>query len=70
MLAGMDFNDFSQMAPHGSVSHFAPLKPARGRSVWAIIGIVLAVVLVIGGLAFIGVMVLLFVGLSHYGSNK
>lgn len=70
MLAGMDFNDFGQMVPHSSVSHLAPLGPARGRSVWAIIGIILAVVLGIGGLAVVGVMVLLFVGLSHYGSNK
>jgi hypothetical protein len=70
MLAGMDFNDFSQTAPYGSANHCTPLKPARGRSVWAIIGIVLAVVLVIGGLAVVGVMVLLFIGLSHYGSNK
>jgi hypothetical protein len=63
-------NDFSQMAPHGSVGHFAPPRPARGRSVWAIIGIILAVVLVIGGLVLVGLTVLLFVGLSHYGSNK
>jgi hypothetical protein len=70
MLAGMDLNDFGQTAPHGPVSHLAPQKPARGRSVWAVIGIIVAVVLVIGGLALVGAMVLLFVGLSHYGSNK
>jgi hypothetical protein len=65
MLAGMDLNDFSS-----SFNHLAPLEPARGRSVWAIIGIVLAVVLGIGGLVVVGLMVLFFVGLSHYGSNK
>jgi hypothetical protein len=70
MLAGMDFNDFGQTVPHSSFTHLPPLEPARGRSVWAIIGIILAVVLVIGGLALVGVMVLFFVGLSHYGSNK
>lgn len=69
MLAGMDLNDFSQL-PHSSYSHLASLEPARGRSVWAIIGIILAVVLVIGGLVVVGLMALFFVGLSHYGSNK
>ena len=69
MLAGMDFNDFSQL-PHSSFSHLASPGPARGRSVWTIIGIILAVVLGIGGLVVVGVMVLLFIGLSHYGSNK
>ena len=69
MLAGMDFNDFSQL-PHSSFAHLPPLEPAGGRSAWAIIGIILAVVLVIGGLAVVGLMALFFVGLSHYGSNK
>jgi hypothetical protein len=70
MLAGMDFNDFGQMVPHSPVSHLAQLEPARGRSVWAIIGIVLAVVLCVGGLVVVGLLALFFVGLSHYGSNK
>jgi hypothetical protein len=40
------------------------------RPVWAIIGIILAVVLAIGGLAIVGLMVVVVVGMSHYGSNK
>jgi hypothetical protein len=70
MLAGMDLNDFGQTVPHGSVSHFAPPRPARERSVWAIVGIILAVVLCIGGLVVVGLIALFFVALSHYGSNK
>jgi len=69
MLASMDFNDFGQL-PHNSFSHIASLEPARERSAWAVIGIILAVVLVIGGLVMVGLMALFFVGLSHYGSNK
>jgi hypothetical protein len=70
MLAGMDFNDFGQPLPHSSFSQLPPPEPARGRSVWAIIGIVLAVVLCIGGLVVVGLLALFFVALSHYGSNK
>jgi len=53
-----------------------PLKgPARrpgrsGRTVWSVLGIAVAVVLVIGGLAFAGAIVVFVVGMSHYGSNK
>lgn len=39
-------------------------------SVWNIAGIALAAVLVVGGLAVVGFYVLLFVGLSQWGSNK
>lgn len=60
MLAGMDTSGM----------HKTPGGPNRGRSVWTIIGIALSVLLAIGGLVFVGVTVLLFVGLSHYGSNK
>ena len=46
-------------------------QPARPqRSVWAVIGTVLAVVLVIGGLVIVGVMVLLAVAMQSMGSNK
>lgn len=38
--------------------------------IWEIIGIALVAVLALGGLAVAGFFVLLFVGLSHYGSNK
>ena len=44
--------------------------PYRERSIWTVIGITLAVLLTIGGLAVVGVTVALFVSLSHYGSNK
>lgn len=40
------------------------------RSVWAVIGTVLAVLLVIGGLVIVGVMVLLVVAMQSMGSNK
>jgi hypothetical protein len=45
-----------------------PGKPAR--SGWAVFGIVLAVVLALAGLVVVGAVVLFFVGMSHYGSNK
>lgn len=49
-------------------------KPAAsrptGRSVWAVLGIIAAVLLTIGGLAIVGVIVLVYVGLSNAGSNK
>jgi len=45
-------------------------EPYRERSIWTVIGITLAVLLTIGGLAVVGTMVLLVVGMSHYGSNK
>jgi hypothetical protein len=61
MLAGMDINGRNRKPPR---------RPAPQHSVWTIIGIVLAVVLGIGGLAVVGFAVVLFVGLSHYGSNK
>lgn len=45
--------------------------PARPRwSIWSVLGTVLAVILVIGGLAFVGVMVLAVVGMNHWASNK
>ncbi len=43
---------------------------APPRSAWAVFGIVVAVVMMIAGLAVIGALVLFFVGMSHYGSNK
>jgi hypothetical protein len=55
---------------------FDPLNvPSRGpgrsgRTVWSALGIVVAVVLVTGGLAFAAAIVVLVVGISHYGSNK
>jgi hypothetical protein len=45
-----------------------PVRP--GRTVWSALGIAVAVILVIGGLAFAGVIVVFVIGMSHYGSNK
>jgi hypothetical protein len=42
----------------------------RRRSGIEIFGMVAAVVLTIGGLVVIGAIVIFFVGLSQYGSNK
>jgi hypothetical protein len=41
-----------------------------GRTVWSALGIAVAVILVIGGLAFAGAILVFVVGMSHYGSNK
>lgn len=46
-------------------------RPGSGqRSVWSVFGTVLAVALVIAGLAVLGGFVLFVVALSHFGSNK
>jgi hypothetical protein len=46
-----------------------PLPSAR-RSVWRIIGMALAVVGALVGLAYIGFFILIMVVMSSYGSNK
>ncbi|MFF3563302.1 hypothetical protein ACFYXS_24965 [Streptomyces sp. NPDC002574] len=46
-------------------------QPRRARrSPWAVVGIVLAVVLGIAGLAVVAAFVLFSVALSNWGSNK
>jgi hypothetical protein len=46
-------------------------RPGAGqRSVWAVFGTILAVVLVAGGLAVTGAVVLVIVAMSSFGSNK
>ena len=40
------------------------------RSGWATFGIVVAVLLAVAGLAFVGLIVLFVVGMGNYGSNK
>jgi len=54
------------------MNHVTPYGPAprRRRYVWMVIGITLAVLLTIAGLAVVGGVVLFYIGLSHYGSNK
>lgn len=48
-----------------------PLPPDRGpRNVWAIWGGVLAILLILLGLGLVGAVVLFFVSLSSWGSNK
>jgi len=54
----------------GPLSDYSPSAEPPLRSIWAVIGIVLAVVLVIGGLAFVGAMVLAVAGMNHWASNK
>lgn len=61
MLAGMDINGRNRKQPSG---------PVPQRAVWAITGIFVAVVLSIFGLVVVGYAVMLYVGLSHYASNK
>ncbi|MDR2988038.1 MAG: hypothetical protein LBV34_24690 [Nocardiopsaceae bacterium] len=41
-----------------------------GRTAWSVLGITVAVILVIGGLAFAGAIVVFVVGMSQFGSNK
>jgi len=62
MLAGMDTSGRNR--PPGGPG------PKPQNPVWAIIGITLAVMFTIAGLAVVGSIVLLWIGLSHYGSNK
>lgn len=45
-------------------------RSERGRSVAAIIGCVVAAVLIIGGLVAVGLFVFVAVGMSQWGSNK
>jgi hypothetical protein len=40
------------------------------RHIWTAVGTALAILLGIGGLAAVGAIVLVYVGLSHWGSNK
>jgi hypothetical protein len=44
--------------------------PARRRSPWMYVGIGLAVVLVLAGLAVVAFLLLFFVGMSNWSSNK
>lgn len=45
-------------------------RRAPARSGWAVFGSVLAVLLILAGLVVVGLVVLLFAGMSTYGSNK
>jgi energy-converting hydrogenase Eha subunit A len=50
-------------------------RPARrpaspSRAAWSALGVAVAVILVIGGLAIGGAIVAFVVGMSHFGSNK
>jgi hypothetical protein len=51
-------------------SETADSRRPPARSVWTIVGIVAAVLLAIGGLAVLAAIVLVYVGLSQFGSNK
>ena len=44
--------------------------PERGRSAAAIIGGILAAVLIIGGLVMVGMVVFVVVAMNQWGSNK
>lgn len=44
--------------------------PDAATSVFAVVGVVLAVLFALAGLAVIGVAVLMVGAMSHYGSNK
>ena len=63
MLAGMDTNGMSRMTPGGH-------RPPREHPILTVIAVTLAVLLAIGSLVVVAGTVLLFVSLSHYGSNK
>ena len=40
------------------------------RSGWAVFGFVLALILAVAGLAFVGLIILFVIGMGNYGSNK
>jgi hypothetical protein len=44
--------------------------PARSWSVWKIVGLVLAALIVLGGLVVLGFAVWFFASFSQWGSNK
>jgi hypothetical protein len=47
-----------------------PGRRRSSRSVWTIVGTVLAVVLGVAGLTVVGIIVFAVVALNNYGSNK
>lgn len=47
-----------------------PPKPVKKRSTLQIVGIVIATILAVGGLVFVGFIILFMIALSSYGSNK
>lgn len=55
--------------PSADVSHDPPPGRPR-RSPWAAVGVVLAVVLAVAGLAVVGLFVLVYAAISTWGSNK
>ncbi|WP_037571188.1 hypothetical protein [Phaeacidiphilus oryzae] len=57
-------------ASQGRSGGGVPPAPRRPRSGWAVFGVVVAVLLVLAGLALVAFYVLLIVGLSQWGSNK
>jgi hypothetical protein len=40
------------------------------RSIWEILGVVLAITLCVGGLTFVGILVFFYIGLSNWAKNK
>ena len=78
--AGRDLSSWAHALPR-SAGHSGWMDPRRlpdpsgrparpQRSAWAVIGTVLAVLLTIGGLAFIALFVLVVVAMNNFGSNK
>ncbi|HEY2509136.1 MAG TPA: hypothetical protein VGI58_21675 [Streptosporangiaceae bacterium] len=61
-----DYDPHYWQAPRSSM--VAPPRPAH--SAWHIVGIVIAVILAIGGLALIGVIIVFVLMLNSFGSNK
>jgi hypothetical protein len=51
-------------------SHDEGRRPAPPWSVWKTVGVVLAALVAVGGLAVMAYVILLFVALSQWGSNK
>ena len=47
-----------------------PAGSARPNRLWTRLGIALAVVLALGGLAVVGLFVVVIVGINQWGSNK
>lgn len=46
------------------------LRQGDGRNWWRTIGVLLSVVVLAGGLFLLGAIVILWIGMANYGSNK
>jgi hypothetical protein len=70
MLRALARGRIASMEPETLTGSPVRPSPRRQRSAWSALGLAVAVILVIGGLAAVGAIVVFCVGMSNYGSNK